>query len=231
MPSSRPLLLPCSLLLALVALVPSAAAGEQLPWNRSPELEARIVPDPEGLEPPFVVVGDAVELNAKGISLRIKALTEPERQAYFDLRTDLPRDPLPPRAAFPEGFTVFEVSFRNQSGSPMRFQPALTACRWGKDNELLPVHLDMVFEMLRALHHGKPNKDDLSVQGLRWFHVEPLVLRHGEGATKLLVYEGYGRRAKTLTLELGPLLVGIETFSPAVDFLLIHPPKPKKQKN
>ena len=222
--------LPARVLLALTLLAPSAAGGD-VPWNRPPDEEARIVPDPEGLAPPFVRVGDAVELTAKGISLRIKALTEPERQAYFELRTDLPRDPLPPRAAFPEGFTVFEVSFRNQSGSPMRFQPSLTACRWGKDNELLPVHLDMVFDMLRALHHGRPNKDDLAVLGLRWFHVEPLVLKHGEGATKLLVYEGYGRRAKSLTLELGPLLVGIDSFSPAVDFLLLHPPKQKKKQN
>jgi hypothetical protein len=215
----------------VAALTAAGAAAEQVPWNRSPELEARIIPDPEGLVPPFVVVGDAVELTANGLSLRIKALSESERGAYFQLRTDLPRDPLPPRAGFPEGFTVFELSFRNQSGLPMRFQPSLTACRWGKDNELLPVHLDMVFEMLRALHHGEPNKDDLSVAGLRWFHVEPLQLSHGESATKLIVYQGYGRRAKVLTLELGPLLVGTEAFSPAVDFLLIHPPKPKKNKN
>ena len=218
---------PLLLALATALAAAPAARAENPPWNRPPEQEARVVPDPEGLVPPFTVVGDAIELTANGLSLRIKALGEAERAAFFSLRTDLSRDPLPPRAAFPEGFTVFEVSFRNHAGRPLRFQPALAACRWNRDNELLPVQFDQVFDMLRALHSGSENPDELALAGTRWFHVEPLELQHGESATRLLAFQGYGKRVKALTLELGPVLVGTESFSPAVDFLVIHPPKKK----
>jgi hypothetical protein len=222
---TRPLLRPALLpLVGALALLPAAAAADP-PWRKPPKVEPRILPDPEGLEPPFVAVGDAVELSARGLSIRIEGLSEAERGAFFELRTDLARDPLPARAAFPEGFTVFELSFRNLSGRPFRFQPALTACRWTSDNELLPVHLDMVFEMLRALHHGAADADQRSVEDLKHFHVEPLELKHGQSATRLLIYEGHPGKAKKLTLELGPLFLGSESFSPAVDFLLVYPDK------
>lgn len=224
----KPTIAPAAALLAALLAAPAAPGADAPPWNRPPEEEARLLPDPEGVAPPFTITGDAVELTANGLSLRVEGLNEQERRDFFELRTDVPRDPLPPRAAFPQGFTVFELSLRNHSGRPVRFQPALTACRWTRDNELLPVHFDQIFEMMKAVHLGSDDADRLALQGTRWFHVEPLELQHGQSATRLLVFEGYGKRAKTLSLELGPLLVGSETFSPVVDFLLIHPPKKKR---
>ncbi|MEM7244075.1 MAG: hypothetical protein AAF533_01960 [Acidobacteriota bacterium] len=183
---------------------------------------AGIEPDVEHTRPPLTIIDGAFELQSHGVHVRLAPLTPGERSTFFQLRTQLGHDPFTCLYERPKGLTVFEVSFDNRSGQRLSFTPNLAACKVPGGKELLPWHADKYFEMLRICHGGpditqwSQETERKALAGLSVFHHERLVLENGERATRLLVFDSRTHRMERLILELGPLQVGLQHFSPVM---------------
>jgi hypothetical protein len=214
---------------ALVAVLSVAgAASAPSPASAGPKDQARpepaVLPDAAATIPPYVIKGAAIELTMNGAMLRVEALDESRREAWFRLRSTLGGDPLPKRADWPEGFTVFEVSFANYSGGTLTFNPTVASCWRTNDHDLRPVHLDLVLEMLRALRGADVfDQAPLLREALRTFHLETLVLAHGQRASRLLLYRGAPSDARWLRLDFVDVEVGPHVIHPRFQFTVVQP--------
>jgi len=205
---------------ALLATVRPTAAGKE----QAPRPEPIIEPNAVAVSPPYVVNGRAIELTMNGVQIRVEPLDENRRETWFALRTKIGGDPLPKRADYGDGFTVFEVSIANYSGATVTFSPAVASCWVNKDRDLRPIALDLMLDMLRAFHGSDVfDQAPLMREALSAFHLEPLLLASGQRTSRLLVYRGAPPGASELRLDLVNLEIGSGVIHPRFLFQVREP--------
>lgn len=210
------------ILLALLLVAGLAGAKES-----KPPVELKYVPDPEGIAAlqekgmPVVLEGDIVRVKMAGIFIQVRPMTQAERRAFFEVRSQLFFDPLPTHEQFPEGFTVFEVSFLNGSNKQFQFIPGMASILRGKegsgDKEKFPIRSGDVHSYMSKLFGGK---DEMIAKGLDVIYFETVYLAPGERVSKLLLFEGLSKRTKRIYLKLDYLFLGRETQDLAIPYLV-----------
>jgi len=210
----------CILLLA-IAVPPLAAAKKS---DRPVELlyhvdAVTLAEKAEGLLP-YSLKGDTVRLDMNGVTMQVRPLSESARSTYFLLRSRMRSDPFPPLVKFPEGFTVFEVSFLNNTNEQFQFLPGMASLVRGKEGKGLKEVFAMGIGDLYGYFSSLFNGDELKIQmAMEPIFFKTVYLGPGERTTKLLVFEGLSKRTKKIGLNLDFLYLGSETQNILIPYL------------
>jgi len=202
--------------LLLVALLLASAAPAKKQTVGAPT----VVPnEKEAAGTPYRIEGEWIRYETGGILIQVRCLTEEERVGFFRQRTRLKTDPFPPSALYPEGFTIFELSFLNGSKQGFQFSPGMAAIVRGSRAELEPYDLGSLYSYFLQLLEG----DDAAVEAaLDAIYTRTVLLNPGERTTQLLIFEGLSARTKKFTLNLDYLLFGSTTQDLAFPFRVLR---------
>ena len=205
----KPLLLAALLLLASLPM----PGAEEKP-------EAVATPDRKALQgTPIQVDGEMVRFASGGILVQVRFLPESDRASYFRHRTRLGVDPFPPAEAYPEGFTVFEVSFLNGSKQDFEFSPVMASIGRGGGFDLFPFDIGTLYSYFIQVFRG----DEKAVeQALEAVYTRTVYLRPGERTSQLLVFEALPRHMRRFTLELDAFHIGSTSQDLAVPFRVLR---------
>jgi len=208
---------------ALISLLATAA----LPAGDKPLVPLLFQPDVESITAmaqanmPIEVHDDIIRVQMAGIHIQVRPMSQAERRAYFLVRSRLRFDPLPTLEQFPDGFTVFEVSFLNGSSEQFQFVPGMASILRGKagsgDKELFPVRSGDLYSFFSKLFEGE---DPMIKKALEMIYFETLYLDPGQMTSKLLIFEGLPKRTKRFVLRLDYMFLGAKTQDLTLPYLV-----------
>lgn len=168
---------------------------------------------------PLRVEGDMVRVEMGGLLMQVRFLNEVDRRTFYQLHSRLPIDPFPPLEVFPEGFTVFEVSFLNNSSEEFQFLPGMASILRGKpgsgDKEMGASNIGDLYSYFRTVFDGKEALIDRAMEVL---YFRTLYLEPGERTTKLLVFEGLPKRTRRFVLRVDFLFLGTDSRDIGIPF-------------
>ena len=205
---------------ALVA-APVCAKDKQQGQRDERKLPAvHLVPDATGLAPPLQLTETgAFDITSNGLRLRVEPLSEAERETYFRLRTSEGMNVLPSVEGV-DPFTVFSLSIENGTGNDVTFLASMTELRDQNDASVSPIPADTLGSLFRAVFDHAKNPDQAAHEALACIHSQALILRHGERATRLLVFPPPPRGAKHVDLNVEELQVGQQVLAPTFPFVV-----------
>ncbi len=196
----------------LLAALPAGAGRETA--------EPVVVPDVEALEPTSAeVAGETVRIHVGGILVQVRHLDERQRADFFRQRSRLRRDPFPPRAAYPAGFTVFELSFLNGTKQEFQFSPGMASIVIGSRREREPYDIGSLYTFFDQVFQGDPAAVENALAAI---YTRTVLLNPGERTSQLLVFEGLPRRTRRFTLNLDFLHLGSGSQDLAVPFRMLR---------
>jgi hypothetical protein len=181
------------------------------------------------------VRGNAVDRTSGGIRIRVEPLAPAQVADWFRSRTrtgDLalpmdgsvmdPADGQPaPKGKKPGApLTVFAVSFENGSGEHVTFVADLSSLTDEHGDEHAPLPADWLRNIMRQAYSATADPDRSADEAMGAIHAGPLILKHGQRASRLLIFPPKPK-AKKLVLTLGHLAVGARDVSPAFAFVVV----------
>jgi hypothetical protein len=186
-------------------------------------VEPEIVPDLEAMEGmPLEIQGNVVTFPAgPGVQGRVRPLSELERGTFFRMRARVPGDPFPPREVYPEGFTVFEVSFLNASRKEFQFSPGMASisAKKGRLQDWDPFDIGALYSYFSRVFQS----DETAVErALDAVYTRTTILEPGKRMTRLLVFEGLPKRARRFKLHLDFMHLGSSSVDVAIPYRVVR---------
>ena len=216
------------------ARILAAAVGLVLLAGVRPGSARTLVADPaanQGAQ----VAGNAIDLTRGGLRIRVEPLASEEVADWFRTHTRSGQMALPladealgpapapatSRAAKKQKastpLTVFSVALENRSGSDVLFVPEMASLVDEHETERSAVPGDVLHDLLRTAFSVTQDPDAAADDAIRAIHADPLVLKHGQLVSRLMIFPP-DPQAKRATLLLRHVAVGAKDVDLAFSF-------------
>ena len=206
-------------LLSLVSSLSGAIPGAPPAPGGAPAESApfRILPGPRPKKPaPAAGRRAASRTTVRGLTLEVEFLEPGDRAAFIRTLDPAADDPFAAPAGRPEAYHAFRLTFENDSGADVAFQPGNVLLITAPKEQQRPLDLTDLYRIAARAEGGDPEGAMARVAGL--IYDSSITIPRGRRASRLVVFGPLPMKWKEFRLLFSFLQIGTETHTLSFTF-------------